>query len=86
MAAVCVAALKGAAGRLLPWRMLAALKRCLTTLHHPRCCPNLLSFSADPAARNVTLEVVGKPPEGGAAVPPLQQQLAGLFAGLKKDA
>jgi hypothetical protein len=45
-----------------------------------------LPYSADSAARNVTLEVVAKPPGEGAAAPPLQQQLAGLFAGLQKDA
>lgn len=38
----------------------------------------------DPAARNVTFELVSKPAEGQA--PPLAQQLRGLFAGLKPDA
>ena len=43
----------------------------------------------DPAARNVTLELHGAKPgaEGAApAVPPLAEQLHGLFQGLKPDA
>lgn len=39
----------------------------------------------DPAAKNVTLELVSKPAEGQAPAP-LAQQLRGLFGGLKPDA
>lgn len=40
----------------------------------------------DPAAKNVTLELVSKPAAGeGAAVPPLAAQLKGLFSGLQPD-
>lgn len=45
-------------------------------------------LGADPAARNVTLELTSKPADaaGGTAPPPLAQQLKGLFSGLVPDA
>jgi hypothetical protein len=43
------------------------------------------NYSADPAAKNVTLELTSKPATEGQAPPPLAQQLKGLFGGLKPD-
>ena len=43
------------------------------------------TYSADPAAKNVTLELTSKPATEGQAPPPLAQQLKGLFGGLKPD-
>lgn len=39
----------------------------------------------DPAAAGVTLELLGRAPKDGAP-PPLREQLASLFAGLRPDA
>jgi hypothetical protein len=45
------------------------------------CCAAL----TDPAARGVTLELSSRPFAEGARAVPLQEQLEGLFQGLKPD-
>lgn len=81
VAAVCVAALTGTCGCLhgaavqgggCPGSLTA------DSFHLLRIPP-----AADPAAKNVTLELTSQPWAAGEAAVPLAQQLKGLFAGLK---
>ncbi len=39
----------------------------------------------DPAAENLTLEIMSKPPAAGVLLPPLTEQLKGFFHGLQRD-
>ena len=58
--------------------------QCRTSYLWPSAAPPS-PLCADPAARNVTLELVSKPAVGQPAAP-LPKQLKGLFAGLQADA
>lgn len=72
------------------WHMMlffffTCLKPCCRLFASPHAACSA-SFLADPAAKNVTLELICQPAPEGQAPTPLAQQLKGLFAGLTPDA